>query len=106
MALFSIFKTSKNQRFEYKPRYWDPIKEEKEERLRYLKSLEEDKNNPEAMKNRIAGSFRRSFATDNNVRTQQVRRTNRMLLYIIVVLVLLSYLFITFYLPGLMEQLE
>ena len=33
MALLNIFKTPKIRRFEYKPIYWDPAKERREERL-------------------------------------------------------------------------
>ena len=37
MVLLNIFKTPKIRRFEYKPVYWDPAKERREERLERAK---------------------------------------------------------------------
>lgn len=65
MKFPSLFKTSAPQRFDIKPRYYDPIKEELEERTaRIKKELEEeglisqqDGHNPKGYGTSIRGSF-------------------------------------------------
>lgn len=65
MKFPSIFKTSAPQRFDVKPRYYDPIKEELEERTsRIKKELEEEgllnkegDHNPNGYGASIRGSF-------------------------------------------------
>jgi hypothetical protein len=63
MKLPSIFKTSSHQKFEIKPRYYDPIKEELEERTsRIKKELEggvspTDELNTKGVGTSIRGSF-------------------------------------------------
>jgi hypothetical protein len=65
MKFPSIFKTSAPQRFDIKPRYYDPIKEELEERTsRIKKELEEEgllskesEHNPNGYGAAIRGSF-------------------------------------------------
>ena len=56
MALMSFFKTPKNQKFDYKPRYWDPKKEALEERLSKYK--EENKGDTKAVKARLRRGFK------------------------------------------------
>jgi hypothetical protein len=63
MKLLSIFKTASHQKFEIKPRYYDPIKEELEERTRRIKrELESGELSPDGsiskgMGTSIRGSF-------------------------------------------------
>lgn len=65
MKFPSIFRTSSPQRFDIKPRYYDPVKEEIEERTsRIKKELEEegllsgeDGHNPQGYGASIRGSF-------------------------------------------------
>jgi len=65
MKFPSIFKTSSPQRFDIKPRYYDPVKEEIEERTaRIKKELEEEGllsgnegHNPKGYGANIRGSF-------------------------------------------------
>lgn len=60
MKFLSLFnKTPTHQRFNYTPRYYDPLKEEMKEReLRIRKELElENENGPGDYRSRIAGSF-------------------------------------------------
>ena len=103
MALLNFFKTPRNQRYEYKPRFWDPDKEKRKERLKYLESIKG--NSAEAAKNRIKGGFKRGHISDNEVRSRAVAQSNKMLLIIIIVLICLSYVFLTVYLPDLLESL-
>lgn len=107
MALLKFFKVPKHQQFEYKTRYWDPKKEELEERLR---RVEERKNNSvEATKARISSSFRRKGHygyANSDFRRRQARRSNLVLLGIVIVLIALSYMFLVVYLPRIVQMVE
>ena len=104
MAVLRFFKVPKHQQYSYKPRFWDPKKEELEDRL---KKVEERRgNDPEAMKARLTGGFRRGYVADNRFRKRQVLRSNIILLGIVAVLILFSYIFITVYLPRIAGAVE
>ena len=105
MAFIKAFRTPKNQKFEYKPRYWDPKKEEWEERKKELMQLENKDNSPEAMKLRIAKGMKRAGRANPEYRAKLVKRSNYLLLGIIMLLLLLTYLAITIYLPSVLEKL-
>lgn len=104
MAFLRLFKTPKNQQFEYKPRYWDPKKEEAEERRRRIEALES--GGVEGMRERLRGGFRQGTggAAAGSYRNARVRRSNYSLVIIMVVLAVLSYLLLTVYFPDI-EQL-
>jgi hypothetical protein len=107
MALFRFFRTPKHQQYDYIPRYWNPQKEELEERL---KRIDDMKNgDAEAIKARLSGGFKRGgggYQRGNaQFRRRQARRSNMTLLLVLVVLVFLSYLFINVYLPELAESI-
>jgi len=105
MALFSFFKTSKNQKFLYIPQYWDPDEEKKKERKEYLESLKD--NSPEAVKERLSkGGFKRGYASNPQFRKKKVLQSNMMLLGILVVLIALVIYFLSYYLPKIIEALE
>ncbi len=106
MALLRFFKLPKNQQYDYKPRYWDPRKEEAEERLNRIKQIQE--KGADAVKARISGSFRRGFDATGARRSRQgqVMRSNLILLGIIVILLLVSYLLLNVYLPEVVDFLE
>ncbi len=104
MALFSFFKAPQNQRYAYKPRFWDPKKEEMEKRLKYLESIRGDSQ--EAIKQRLSGGFRGKYNVDSSVRSKGVSKSNKRLLMIIVVLLFMSYLIISVYLPQIIAMLD
>ena len=104
MALLRFFKVPKHQQYEYKPRFWDPKKEEMEERLKQIDEMKGD--GPEAIKARLSSGLRRGYAKDTSVRKQQVMRSNVILLVIIVALVVVSYLVLTVYLPRMVEMMD
>ncbi|MEM1321359.1 MAG: hypothetical protein AAGG75_13975 [Bacteroidota bacterium] len=107
MAIFRVFKTPRHQKFEYRPRYWDPDKEALEDRL---KKFEEGKEkDPDAIKARIASGFRRQGRGGGNntaLRGRYMFRSNMLLLVVIVALLFISYFFISVYLPNFMEMFE
>ena len=106
MAGFRFFRVPKHQQFDYKPRYWDPRKEELQERLKYLESLQED--GVEGMKARISGGLRRGggYLADNRVRQRQVMRSNLILIGVIIALLILCYLMLMVYLPQIEQMLQ
>lgn len=104
MALFSFFNTSKNQRYEYHPRFWDPEKEQKKQRLEHLENIKN--TDPDQVKSRLTGSFRRGYVSDAELRTREVNKSNRNLVIIILVLLALSYIFLTIYLPEIVASVE
>ncbi len=104
MALLRFFKRPKHQQYEYKPRFWDPKKEELAERLKQIEDMQGD--GAEALKARLSSGLRRGYAKDQSIRKTQGMRSNMMLLIIIVALVLVSYLVLTVYLPKMVEMMD
>jgi len=100
MAFIKFTRVPKHHQFEYKPRYWNPEKEELEERL---KRRETQDNDPEAIKARISTGFRNKGYgygdREMTYRRRETKRSNYTLLLVIAVLLLLSWYFIATYLP-------
>ncbi len=99
MAFIKFSKLPRHQQYQYKPRFWNPEKEDLEERLKRVEELKAGE--AEGIKARLSGSFRRGYqkAEDNRFRQRQVQRSNLVLLGVIALLLLFSYLFISVYLP-------
>ncbi|MCB0585413.1 MAG: hypothetical protein KDD06_08830 [Phaeodactylibacter sp.] len=97
MAVLKFFKLPKHQQYQYKPRFWDPKKEELEERLKQIDAMKQ--GDAEAIKARLSANFRKGYSKDTSFRKRQVMRSNIILLGVLAMLVILSYLFITVYLP-------
>jgi len=105
MALLRFSKLPKHQRYEYKPRYWNPEKEELEERLKQIEQLKG--GNAEGMKARIQSGLRRGSVSRGSHRRQaQVRRSNFVLFAVVLGLLAMCYVFLTQYLPQIVETLE
>jgi hypothetical protein len=96
MALFSFFKTARHQKFEYKPRYWNPEKEAVEERVRLAKR---EDNDPNAMKSRISQGLRRNYKFSSRNKSGISKKSTLRLFVIIGILLLFSYYFLVVYLP-------
>jgi len=93
MALFRLFNTPQHQRFEYKPRYWDPDKEDLKERLE--RASGEKKDDVEAMKSRISAHFarRNSRSSESSAyRRREIRRSNIRMALILAIIVFIFYL--------------
>ena len=61
---FSFLKIPQHKRFEYKPRIWDPEKEEREERLKRIKAelgVTNDTSDGKPYVPNIRGSFRKEY---------------------------------------------
>lgn len=106
MAFFRIFRLPQNQQFEYKPRFWDQKEEELEKRLKmYEEGADAD---VEEMKKRISGRFRKRgyMPEQQTYRTRQIRRSNRLLFYIIIILLLVGYLLVSNQAGSILKFLE
>ena len=109
MALMKFFKTPKNQKFDYKPRYWDPKKEALEERMGKYKG--ENKGDAEAVKARLKRGIKGKtggidFRETRAIRAKALKRSNKVLLITVVVLALLSYILFEIYLTEIVDMLE
>ena len=105
MGFLRLFKPPKNQQFSYKPRYWDPKKEEAEKLRQRVETLQ--KGGVDGMKERISGGFRKGLGGEAamSYRNRRVKRSNGTLLIVIIVLMVLSYLAIEVYFPDLSSWL-
>lgn len=63
MKIPSLFRTPRYQRFNIEPRYYDPIKEEMEERTARIKNaMEAGRDGDSDYSSRLSGAFRRGRA--------------------------------------------
>ena len=90
MGLPRFIKLQGNKQFNYSPRYWDPEKEERDNRIRRIKNemgieLPQDPNRSTIKR----GSFRQA---KQNAKVKASRSSNIRLLIILAVLFLLAYL--------------
>ena len=90
MGIPRFIKLPTYKRFEYSPRYWDPEKEEREERIRQIKQemgidIPSDPNRTTIKR----GSFRQ---VHRNTKIRASRSTNIRLVIILAVLLFLAYL--------------
>ena len=105
MAFLRLFKTPKNQQFSYKPRYWDPKKEEAEERRLRIETLQN--GGVDGIKERLRGGFRQGAGGEaaGRYRNERVRRSNYSLVIIMIVLAVITYVLYTVYMPELERML-
>ena len=90
MGIPRFIKLQSHKRFEYSPRYWDPEKEEREERIRQIK--QEMGIEVPGSPNRTTikrGSFRQAH---QKTRVKATRSSNIRLLIILAILLFLAYL--------------
>ena len=89
MAGIGFGKRPKPRKFDYMPRFYDPIKEELDNRIGSYKS----ENKEDQLKDRIKQGLRQRYNSDtSSYRTNQVKRSNLRLLYIIGILMLVAYM--------------
>lgn len=100
----SLFRVPKHQQFDYKPMYYDPQKEELEERLKSLRELQQE--DIEGTKARIASGMRSTYQADQAYRKQQVLRSNLILVGVVIMLIILGYMLLNVYLPQLNQFME
>jgi hypothetical protein len=97
MSFLRVFRTPKHQKFDYKPRYWDPQKEELQERMQKIEDMK--RGGIEGTKARISSNIRRSYRGNHGYRKQLVLRSNLILVGIVVMLLILCYYMFQVFLP-------
>lgn len=104
MGAFRGFKLPRHQKFEYRPRYWNPEKEDLENRLsEHSKMINKD---PEALKSRISQGLRRGARGSAPSSGKFMSNSNLLLIGIIAILFILSYFILTVYLPDFIQMIE
>ncbi len=101
MGFLRLFKPPSHQQFSYKPRFWDPKKEEAEERRKRIEQIQN--GGVDAMKTRISGGFRKGAggAAAGTYRSARVRQSNRTLLIVMICILVLTYIGYVYYFPDL-----
>ncbi|WP_020571127.1 hypothetical protein [Neolewinella persica] len=101
MGFLRLFKTPKNQQFSYKPRYWDPKKEEAEKLRKRVEQLQT--GGVDAMKTRISGGFRKGQGGEaaGAYRSARVKRSNTTFLITLISLLVVAYIIYALYFPDL-----
>lgn len=90
-----FFKLPKPRQFHFKPRYYDPVKEEKEERERRIKTelgIKDENDTYSHYAARIKGQFLKASGKRNKVTEEARRKSNNRLLFLILILALIFYL--------------
>ena len=77
--------------FGFIPRFYDPVKEELNERLAKYQETDDASVQVEQLKSRIKSGMRQKFYGDPNIRSNVERQSNIRLLFIIITLFLISY---------------
>ena len=92
-----FFHTPGTKKFTFKPRYYDPDKEEREERERRIKEelgiVEEKKEDGKPFRTNIKGQFRNTDGWQSKSSTDARRAQNKRLFWLILILALVFYLF-------------
>lgn len=104
MPSLNPFRVPKHQKYRYIPRYWEPDKEELRERVRQASSAASD--DPDDMKARISKGFKRQASYRGSSMGHVKRKSNLILLALIVGLLYISYVLIVKYLPQIEKALQ
>ena len=84
-----MFKRTRHRQFDYKPRFYDPIKEEIDERVRAKEMA--SINDREARRMRIGGGMRRNQGV-SQIRKESTMRSNVLIALVAIILVLMAFL--------------
>ena len=91
MIKIGFGKRVKPKSFGFIPRFYDPVKEELNERLAKYQETDDASVQVEQLKSRIKSGMRQKFYGDPNIRSNVERQSNIRLLFIIITLFLISY---------------
>lgn len=104
MAFMNPFKVPKHQRYKYIPRYWEPEKEDLQERVRQASN--EGNTNATDMKSRISRGFQRRAYVRGNPSSSGTRRSNLILVAAVIGLCYLTFLLLGKYMPVIEKWLQ
>lgn len=104
MSLFRFSKLPKSKAFTFTPRYYDPVKEEMEEREKQREVRKQD--DLEGAKMRIRSGFKNKYKADANFAQKSKRQQNIRLLLIVGILLSGAYFVLTEFLPVWIQMIE
>jgi len=104
MSLFRFSKLPKTKPFNFTPRFYDPVKEELEERARDRELRKQE--DIEGTKMRIRAGFRSKYKADAAFAQKSKRQQNMRLLMIIGILLFAVYFVLTEFLPIWIQLIE
>lgn len=104
MSLFRFSKLPKSKAFTFTPRYYDPVKEEMEEREKQREIRKQD--DLEGAKMRIRSGFKNKYKADANFAQKSKRQQNIRLLLIVGILLSGAYFVLTEFLPVWIQMIE
>jgi hypothetical protein len=104
MSFFSFFRTPKPQRFEYKPRFYDPDKERLKDILD--NAGQEGKSSSDLAKARISSAFRERRPGKSSYSRRMTNRSNLILVAVVIILFILTFILLTVYLPRFIQLFE
>lgn len=93
MIKFGFGKRAKPRTFDYKPRFYDPAREEREARLSKYRGFSSEEEGVSHMTTRIRSGLKNKWQKGDT--KAHVRRSNMRLLYILIILFLLSFLLLS-----------
>jgi len=103
MGFINFGNRIKHRSFDYIPRYYDAEKEERE-RLVRMYGADSDSATKRAQ-DRIKSGFRSKYrAKEDAYSNKAKKRSNRILLYVMILMLIVCYIFLTEYLPGIAAQ--
>ncbi|MBC7884339.1 MAG: hypothetical protein H7X99_02620 [Saprospiraceae bacterium] len=85
----------KPKSFGYIPRFYDPVKDELNERLSKYQSTDNEDVSLEKMKGRIQSGIRLKYNGDPTLKKSAEKKSNVRLVYIIIILIMISYVIIS-----------
>lgn len=94
-----MFKTIGNQRYDYKPRYYDPDKEALQERIRLRERVKA--GDKDAIKQSMRNSMRRQ--KDKQTTSDYIAKSNVTILAVFTALLVIAILALNMYLPEFLE---
>jgi hypothetical protein len=104
MSLFRFSKLPKIKPFSFTPRYYDPVRDELEERAKQRELRKQD--DIEGAKMRIRAGFRSKYKSDAAFAQKLKRQQNVRLLLIIGILLFGAYFVLTEFLPVWIQMIE
>jgi hypothetical protein len=90
---FTFIKTARHRTFHHEPIYYDPAKEERDDRTRRVKDelgVEQEEDN-RTVEERVRGKMRRKIKANFEATRKEKRRSNLRLAIILIGLVILFY---------------
>ena len=105
MGFINFGNRIKHRTFDYIPRYYDAEKEEREKLVRMYGPDADLASKTKMAQDRIKSGFRSKYrATEDAYSSRSKKRSNKILLYVMIVMVIVSYVFLNNYLPDIAQR--